>query len=136
MSGRFDAHLPWIKSELAANPAAALAISLSDLSHTADSHDLGLDLILDFAAAADPAAPDSPFFEDISLLRGAQDILDHRAPILGMSYLNFVVNVRDCGWSLSDFVPGRLARDVIARIVSAEPRLARIISERPALVPF
>lgn len=136
MTEQLDTHLPWIKGELAASPAATLAVSLDQLGHTAASHEIGVDLVREFAREIDLEAIGGQLAKDIGLLREAQDILEHRTPILGMSYFNFSLNIRDCGWNLSDFAHVRLAREVIARVTAAEPRLGRIILERPALVPF
>lgn len=136
MIGQFDSHLPWIKGELAASPAAALAVSLGQLQHSALSHELGLDLVEEFAQALDPDALDGQLAGDIRIFQGALDILEGRTPILGMGYSNFILNVRDCGWELNTFVSEQLGLDVIARILAAAPRLARIIARRPALVPF
>ncbi|MBE4720497.1 hypothetical protein [Pseudarthrobacter sp. AB1] len=136
MSGQFDSHLPWIKAELAANPTAALALSIGQLRHAALSHEMGLDLIEEFAQAIEVEALEIPVADDIRLFRDALGILDGRTPILGMGYFNFTLNVRDCGWQLSTFVSEQLGLDMVARIVAANPRLGRIIADRPALVPF
>lgn len=136
MSGAFDRHLARIKAELATDRVASLAISIERLHHEMDSHAIGLDLVEEFAAAIDPDTLEGELAEDVAVFRDAMAILNGRAPILGMGYGNFSLNVTDCGWELSEFGPASCARDLIDRITAAAPRLERIIRHRPALVPF
>lgn len=136
MSGTFDQHLALIKADLAADPIASLAISFDVLGGAPDSHAIGLDLVEEFVAAIDPGTLEGELAEDVSVFRDAMAILNGRAPILGMGYGNFSLNVTDCGWELSEFGPASCARDLINRITAAAPRLGQIIRDRPALVPF
>lgn len=123
MTGMTDDSTPTLQAALDSEPDSRLAISLYNLNSADDALLIGLDLVNSYARTTDPVTLTGEQATDVARFRRALDILGDQV-LLAENYYN---------------LPGKFgsltsgteaAREMVQRIVAAEPVLARIVSDR------
>lgn len=127
-----DTLLTAMKNRIAADPETRFAISLDRLAYAKDNHRLGSDLVRTYARNVDRTTLTGQLAEDVATFRGGLQSITGRKEVFGTRYGALAVTVRDAGGSLFDFETDTWAREVTARIGSADEDLARRIAERSA----
>jgi len=126
-----DEYLPKALAMLDAEPASRLAISLDNLNRADDRYMIGLDLITSFIRKANPAALTRGQNHDIARFRRAADIIGGRL-LLGshVTYRNVRSNINFADGRIRDLATDGEARQLVARLVEAEPVLAWLVADR------
>jgi hypothetical protein len=116
---------------LDAVPDSRLAIFLDNLRNDSDRHEIGLDLVESYARTTDAATLRGFAASDVCRLWQAFRVLAGNVLLgEGNTYQNLEVTLYDLGGSILDLEQDTAARELVARIASAEPVLCRLIADR------
>jgi hypothetical protein len=111
-------------------PNRGRAWRLYNLSRADDALLIGLDLVKGYARTTDPSIVAGELAADVAGLRRALEILAGHVLLNGLTFSNLHLNGNDLSGKFRSLASGTDAREMVQRIVAAEPVLARIVSDR------